>query len=136
MHFYDFIQLNETEQIEILWYNGEQIGRRKDEEHLILLYQVEGFYVEVFYHNKERVIKKYMSFECTDLLEPYLEKIDITNVYKQIKKQPKSIDQAMLQSAINRNADASASQSVQKNNQEKQKFNLWNKIKMILKHKD
>lgn len=135
MHFYDFIQLNETEQIEILWYNGEQIGRRKDEEHLILLYQVEGFYVEVFYHNKERVIKKYMSFECTDLLEPYLEKIDITTVYKQIKKPSKAIDQAMLQNAINRNTDA-ASQSSQKNDEQKQKFNLWNKIKMILKAKE
>ena len=134
MHFYDFIQLNETEQIEILWYNGEQIGRRKDEEHLILLYQVEGFYVEVFYHNKERVIKKYMSFECTDLLEPYLEKIDITTVYKQIKKQSKAIDQAMLQSAINRNTDT-ASQSSQKNDEQKQKFNLWNKIRMIFTDK-
>jgi len=134
MHFYDFIQLNETEQIEILWYNGEQIGRRKDEEHLILLYQVEGFYVEVFYHNKERVIKKYMSFECTDLLEPYLEKIDITTVYKQIKKQSKAIDQAMLQSAINRNTDT-ASQSSQKNDEQKQKFNLWNKIKTIFTDK-
>jgi len=134
MHFYDFIQLNETEQIEILWYNGEQIGRRKDEEHLILLYQVEGFYVEVFYHNKERVIKKYMSFECTDLLEPYLEKIDITTVYKQIKKQSKAIDQAMLQSAINRNTDT-ASQSSQKNDEQKQKFNLWNKIRTIFTDK-
>jgi len=134
MHFYDFIQLNETEQIEILWYNGEQIGRRKDEEHLILLYQVEGFYVEVFYHNKERVIKKYMSFECTDLLEAYLEKIDITTVYKQIKKQSKAIDQAMLQSAINRNTDT-ASQSSQKNDEQKQKFNLWNKIRTIFTDK-
>src|SRR5436305_15234807 len=89
MHFYDFIQLNETEQIEILWYNGEQIGRRKEEDYLILLFQVEGFYVEVFYHNKERVIKKYVSFECLDRLEPYLENIDISSVYKFIKRPPK-----------------------------------------------
>lgn len=132
MHFYDFIQLNETEQIEILWYNGEQIGRRKDEDHLILLYQVEGFYVEVFYHNKERVIKKYMSFECTDLLEPYLEKIDLSTVYKQIKKQPKTIDQAMIQAAINRNNETSSVKSV---SPEKIKKNLWNKIKTIFSDK-
>jgi hypothetical protein len=89
MHFYEFIQLDETEQIELLWYNGEQIGRRKDQDHLILLFQVEGFYVEVFYHNKERVIKKYVSFECIDRLEPYLETIDISSVYKYIKRIPK-----------------------------------------------
>ena len=133
MHFYDFIQLNETEQIEILWYNGEQIGRRKDEEHLILLYQVEGFYVEVFYHNKERVIKKYMSFECTDLLEPYLEKIDITTVYKQIKKQPKTIDQAMIEAAISKKKENSNSTPSNKGTNKK---NFWSKIKMILKHKE
>src|SRR2546423_7185681 len=90
MHFYDFIQLNETEQIELLWYNGQQIGRRKEQEFLILLYQVDGFYVEVFYHNKERVIKKYLSFECTDHLEPYIGNMDISSAYKYMKRQPKA----------------------------------------------
>ena len=90
MHFYEFLQLNETEQIELLWYNGEQIGRRKDEDHLILLYQVEGFYVEVFYHNKERAIKKYVSFECIERLDPYLEQIDLSPIYRQIKKQTRT----------------------------------------------
>jgi len=87
MHFNEFLQLNETEQVELLWYNGEQIGRRKENDYLILLYQVEGFYVEVFYHRKERVIKRYMSFDCSDSrLEPYLDKIDISPIYKQIRK--------------------------------------------------
>ena len=129
MHFYDFIQLNETEQIEILWYNGEQIGRRKEEDYLILLYQVEGFYVEVFYHNKERVIKKYMSFECTDLLDPYLEKIDIGSIYKQIKKQPKAVDQAMLNAATNNKFSTENSQEADKAS--KHKLNLWKKIRLI-----
>ena len=87
MHFNEFLQLNETEQVELLWYNGEQIGRRKENDYLILLYQVEAFYVEVFYHRKERVIKKYMSFDCADKrLNSYLDKIDITHIYKQIRK--------------------------------------------------
>ena len=87
MHFNEFLQLDETEQIETLWYNGEQIGRRTEQGYLILLYQVEGFYVEVFYHRKERAIKKYVSFDCADdRLLPYLEKIDISAVHKQLKK--------------------------------------------------
>jgi hypothetical protein len=99
MHFYDFLQLDETEQLELLWYNGEQIGRRKEEEHLILLYQVEGFYVEVFYNTKERTIKRYVSFESIERLEPYLEKIDISSVYRYMKKQPKGHDQNQMDEA-------------------------------------
>jgi hypothetical protein len=99
MHFYDFLQLDETEQLELLWYNGEQIGRRKEEEHLILLYQVEGFYVEVFYNSKERAIKKYVSFESVERLEPYLEKIDISSVYRYMKKQPRGRDQNQMDEA-------------------------------------
>ncbi|MFL5742508.1 MAG: hypothetical protein ACJ75B_19955 [Flavisolibacter sp.] len=90
MNFYDFLQLQETEQVEVLWYNGEQIGRRREGEYLILLYQVEGFYVEVFYHSKLREIKRYLSFDCTERLEPYIESIDISPVYRYMKKQPKS----------------------------------------------
>lgn len=86
MNFFSFLQLDESEQIEVLWYNGEQIGRRREQDFLILLYQVEGFYVEVYYHTKLREIKKYLSFECTDRLEPYFESIDISPVYRYIKR--------------------------------------------------
>ena len=97
MHFNEFLQLNETEQVELLWYNGEQIGRRKQDDYLILLYQVEGFYVEVFYHRRERVIKRYLSFDCSDdRLQPYLEKIDITIVYKQIRKPSRYSDLGLV----------------------------------------
>src|SRR5687767_13482765 len=86
MNLYRFLKLDETQQTEILWYNGVQIGRRKDEEHTILLYQVESFYVEVFYNRKEKIIKKYRCFEQVEQLAPYLEQIDIAPVYRQIRK--------------------------------------------------
>src|SRR5881227_1575585 len=127
MHFYDFIQLNETEQIEILWYNGEQIGRRKEEDHLILLYQVEGFYVEVFYHNKERVIKKYLSFECTDHLEPYLDTIDISLVYKYMKRTPKGPGNVLLMTNT-LNEGIKQDSQLQTPAKAKHKNNLWDKI--------
>jgi hypothetical protein len=97
MHFNEFLQLNETEQVELLWYNGEQIGRRKEDDYLILLYQVEGFYVEVFYHRKERVIKRYMSFDCNDRrLNIYLEKIDISPIYKHTRKPSRISDNGLV----------------------------------------
>jgi hypothetical protein len=45
-----FKLLDEREQAETLWDKGVQLGERFDEEHHILLYQIDGFYVEVFYH--------------------------------------------------------------------------------------
>jgi hypothetical protein len=97
MHFNEFLQLNETEQVELLWYNGEQIGRRKEDDYLVLLYQVEGFYVEVFYHRKERVIKRYLSFDCSDRrLDTYLEKIDISVIQKHTRKPSRISDVGMV----------------------------------------
>ena len=109
MHFNEFLQLNETEQVELLWYNGEQVGRRKEEDYLILLYQVEGFYVEVFYHRKERMIKKYLSFDCSDpRLQPYLEKIDISPIYKQIRKTSKYSDLGLVNYFVSMAMDSPA----------------------------
>ena len=90
MHFNDFLQLDETGQLEILWYNGEQIGRRKENDYLVLLYQVESFYVEVYYHTRLRVVRRYVSFQSIDRLEPYLQQVDLSAVYRHVKKQPKS----------------------------------------------
>jgi len=106
MHFNEFLQLNETEQVELLWYNGEQIGRRKEDDYLILLYQVEEFYVEVFYHRKERVIKSYMSFDCSDRrLLPYLDKIDISPIYKYTRNPSRISDHGLVNYFVSRAMD-------------------------------
>ncbi len=89
MHFFDFLQLEENEQIELLWYNGEHIATRKDGEFMMLLYQVEAFYVEVHYQTKQRLITKYLCFECTDLLDPYLKTVDLSPLYKYLNKKAK-----------------------------------------------
>lgn len=67
----EFIQdLDEAEQIEKVW-ESVCVGDRQDEEHNILLYQVDGFYVEVFYNREHNIIKKFSTFENTEFLEPY-----------------------------------------------------------------
>ena len=100
MHFNDFLQLDETGQLEILWYNGEQIGRRKENDYLVLLYQVEGFYVEVYYHTRLRAVRRYVSFQSTSRLEPYLQQIDLSVVFRQVKKQPKGRDNKFVQQVL------------------------------------
>jgi hypothetical protein len=100
MHFNDFLQLDETGQLEILWYNGEQIGRRKENDYLVLLYQVEGFYVEVYYHTRLRAVRRYVSFQSPDRLGPYLQQIDLSVVYRQVKKQPKAKENKFVQQVL------------------------------------
>jgi hypothetical protein len=49
MTLYDFIAMDEMEQAEAVW-NGVHIADREDEEHKILLYQINGdesFYVVI-----------------------------------------------------------------------------------------
>jgi len=129
MHFNDFLQLNETEQVELLWYNGEQIGRRKEEDYLILLYQVEGFYVEVFYHRKERMIKKYLSFDCSDSrLDTYLERVDISPIYKHTRKPSRISDVGMVNYFLNI-ANDKGNDPVK--NPRKKKRSIWDRFFML-----
>ena len=58
MTLYQFNQLDEKEQAEIVW-SGKHIGSRHDEKHDILLYQIDGFFVEVFYRREYYVIRKF-----------------------------------------------------------------------------
>lgn len=76
MTLYQFLAMNEMEQQEAIW-QGVHIADREDEEHKILLYQIDSFYVEVFYHVEYNCIRRYRPFASTDLLEPYLEKMII-----------------------------------------------------------
>ena len=135
MHFNEFLQLNETEQVELLWYNGEQIGRRKEDDYLILLYQVEGFYVEVFYHRKQRVIKHYMSFDCGDArLEPYLDKIDISPVYKQIRKPARYSDLGLVDYFVSMAMDKSYERKQIPQKQEYHpQFGFWKRLQQLFR---
>jgi len=76
MTLYQFNMLNEFEQAEAVW-SGTHIGERQDDEHSILLYQINSFYVEVYYHQEDNAIRRMRSFSSTDQLAPYLGQIDI-----------------------------------------------------------
>ena len=80
MTMYDFQLLPEQQQIEILYRDGVYIGKRRDGVSIILLYQLESFYVEVYYRKYRSHIKQLYCFESTDQLDPYLEQIDVENL--------------------------------------------------------
>ena len=80
MTLYDFQLLPDQEQIAVLYECGVYIGKRKDAFSVVLLYQLESFYVEVYYRKYRSHIKKLHCFDSTELLDPYLEQIDVENL--------------------------------------------------------
>ncbi len=80
MKMYDFQLLPEQDQIEILYQSGVYIGKLREEFSIVLLYQLDTFYVEVVYRKYRSYVKHLHCFESTELLEPYLEQIDVENL--------------------------------------------------------
>jgi hypothetical protein len=81
MTLFKFRTLDENGKQEAI-FNGVHIAERADDEHWILLYQLDNFYVEVYYHQTKKVIVKYTPFKATERLSPYLRQIDISHLLK------------------------------------------------------
>jgi len=77
-----FDQLNEATQTDVIWEKGVYLDRRKEGYHNVLLFQLDDFYTEIFYHTHFNVIIKISSFSDTDLLAPYLVKITLHSLFE------------------------------------------------------
>jgi hypothetical protein len=80
MTLHDFKTLDDLQKATILVDDGVLLGKRDLLFYLVFLYQVEGFYVEVLYSIKSKKVHKFRAFENVELLEPYLSKIDISDL--------------------------------------------------------
>lgn len=83
MTLHHFNELNEVEQVDAICEHGVLVGDRKDDNYTVLLFQINSFYVEVFYSQPYNELRKYKSFSSTTLLQPYLEKIDLERIFNQ-----------------------------------------------------
>lgn len=79
----DFGQLAEEAQTNLIWESGVFLARRDKGYYKILLFQLEGFYAEVWYHAHFNVLIKVESFSDTDLLEPYFDKIELAGLFNE-----------------------------------------------------
>lgn len=77
MNQFDFSLLDENEQLDILYHEGIYIGKRKEGKRNILLYQLESFYVEVYYLKHRSHSDKIRCFRSTVFLDPYLENFPV-----------------------------------------------------------
>jgi hypothetical protein len=74
-----FNKLSEDSQSNIISERGALISLRRTDEHRVLLYQIDSFYVEVYYHPTKNVIK-IKSFSGTEQLQPYLNQISLEGI--------------------------------------------------------
>lgn len=72
-----FQLLDRKRQMKTIWEQGVLIGKRSTIFCSIELYQIEGFYAEVFYEKEEHIFILLKSFDTTDQLTPYLNQIRI-----------------------------------------------------------
>lgn len=73
----EFRLLDAEEQTDRLHREGVYIGKQKKGRHTILLYQLDSFYVEVFYAKHRCLVRRVHSFSSTDGLDPYLAHMDV-----------------------------------------------------------
>ncbi|GAB4093215.1 hypothetical protein [Flaviaesturariibacter terrae] len=77
---FDFLLLSQMEQLDLLYEEGTYLGKRKIGAQACVLYQIEGFYVEVLYRQYRLLPKKVRCFRSVALLDPYLELIDLEHL--------------------------------------------------------
>ena len=75
-----FDQLSENLQTDVIWESGAFLDRRSEGYYTILLFQIEGFYAEVYYHSHFNVIIKIETFSDTDRLAPYFDKVNLQDL--------------------------------------------------------
>jgi len=80
MNLFDFQLLPHSEKVDILYDHGVYIGKRKEKNQTVILYQLEGFYVEVFYKKYRCFVTRMHCFSSTILLEVYLEQINVEHL--------------------------------------------------------
>lgn len=77
MRHTEFMHLKMPKQVNLLYKKAVYIGKRKVERSIVVLYQLEGFYVEIFYLKYRWHISRINAFESVDLLDPYLQGVDV-----------------------------------------------------------
>jgi hypothetical protein len=80
MTLHHFNALSGDKQRKALLHKGVFVAHRETKEFSILLFQLDIFYVEIFFLKESDEIVWIKSFTCTDELEPYLNQIDLSHL--------------------------------------------------------
>jgi hypothetical protein len=82
MNLDHFRLLSKKEQFELLSQHGVYVGKRKEDEMTTVLYQLDTYYVEIFYKQYRKYVSHVRFFTTTDEIQPYLEQIDVQRLIR------------------------------------------------------
>jgi hypothetical protein len=80
----EFYILSYNEKIDLLYKEGVYIGKQKERHLTKVLYQLDSFYVEIYYKKYRQFINQVKCFTGTDRLDPYLLQIDVEDIIKYV----------------------------------------------------
>jgi hypothetical protein len=81
-----FNELGKEMQLNALQKNGVNVGKREQSGQIVVLYQLHGFYVEIYYKTYRKVVDALITSESSDILHPYLDQINVRDLDKGKKK--------------------------------------------------
>ncbi len=77
----EFNTFSKEVKLDVLLHKGVFLCYRTHRKQYIDLYQIEAFYVEVYYNQTQDRITKLKSFLSTDALKPYFHLISLTGLF-------------------------------------------------------
>lgn len=80
MTYNEFQNQSDNEKISYIWHNGKPVARSFSSESSFILYQLDGFYVEIEYKTDFVEIVKLNAFGILDIPAAYLDQVDITGL--------------------------------------------------------
>ena len=83
--FKAFNKLSKEHQLEILQKDGVHVGKIIVNGKYVILYQVYGFYAEVYFKEYRREVDEIIVSDNAEILQPYLDQIQITGLDKNKK---------------------------------------------------
>jgi hypothetical protein len=83
----EFMELPQELQFDVLHKHGVYVGKRKLAEQTVVLFQLHGFYVEVYYRQYRKTIDRIITSDHTEILQPYLDQINIRDLNDKKKEE-------------------------------------------------
>lgn len=76
----EYIELAQEQQFDILHRDGVYVGKRKLGRQTVVLFQLYGFYVEVYYKQYRKHIDRTVATDDADILQPYIHQVNIRDL--------------------------------------------------------
>ena len=80
MTLFDFQLFAQREQLDLLYQQGVYIGKQKKIDTVALLYQLDSFYVEIYYRKYRCHVLALRCFTAMEKLDPYLDQVPVDNL--------------------------------------------------------